>query len=129
MARKILNFLPVTLWMILIFRISSISSLPSNGVYAVDFTIKKTAHLIEYTILFLLWFRALGEKNPGRALIYSLIYAFTDEIHQLFIPGRTGKLRDVGIDFSGMAISALLIIKFDLWKILLYPLPTKKRGK
>ncbi len=84
---------------------------------------------MEYTILFLLWYRALGIKNPFRAIIFSLIYAFTDEIHQLFVPGRTGSLRDVSIDFSGMLIAAILIVKFDLWKILLSPLPTKKQGK
>ncbi len=94
-----------------------------------DFIIKKSAHILEYTVLFLLWFRALGNKNPFQAIIFSLIYAFTDEIHQLFVPGRTGRLRDVGIDFVGMFISAILIVKFDLWKTLLSPLPSKKLEK
>ncbi len=129
MARKLLKFLPVTLWMILIFCLSSIPDLPSNKVYNLDFLIKKTAHVMEYTVLFLLWFRALGHKNPLLAFCVSLAYAFTDEIHQLFVPGRTGRLRDVGIDTIGMIISSLLIVKFDLWKLLLSPLPTKKQGK
>lgn len=115
--------------MILIFWMSSIPDLPSNKIDIVDFIIKKTAHILEYTILFLLWFKALGVINPFRALIFSLIYAFTDEIHQLFVPGRTGRLRDVGIDFIGMFISAILIVKFDLWKKLLSPLPSKKLEK
>jgi len=127
--QKYLKYIPVTLWMILIFWMSSIPDLPSNKIDIVDFIIKKTAHILEYTILFLLWFKALGVINPFRALIFSLIYAFTDEIHQLFVPGRTGRLRDVGIDFIGMFISAILIVKFDLWKKLLSPLPSKKLEK
>jgi VanZ family protein len=129
MSRQYLKYLPVVSWMILIFYISSIPDLPSNKIYVTDFIMKKTAHILEYTVLFLLWFRALGHKNPSKALLFSVIYAFTDEIHQLFVPGRTGKLRDVGIDSIGMVISALLIVKFDLWKPLLSPLLTKKPGK
>lgn len=126
MSRQIIRFIPVVLWMVLIFWMSSIPDLPSNKINSVDFLIKKTAHVLEYTILFLLWFRALNKKNPFQALIFSLIYAFTDEIHQLFVPGRTGRLRDVGIDSIGIVTASLLIVKFDLWKLLLYPLHTKK---
>lgn len=129
MPPKYIKFIPVVLWMILIFYMSSIPDLPSNKIFIVDFIFKKSAHLFEYTVLFLLWFRALGDKNPLHALLFSIAYAFTDEIHQLFVPGRTGRLRDVGIDSIGMIISALLIVKFDLWKLLLYPLPSKKQGK
>jgi len=129
MSRKFTKYIPVVIWMVLIFWISSVPDLPSNKVDVLDFIFKKSAHFIEYTILFLLWYRALGVKNPFKAIVFSLIYAFSDEIHQLFVPGRTGNLRDVGIDFSGMLIAAILIVKFDLWKILLSPLPTKKQGK
>lgn len=129
MSRKYLNFIPVVLWMILIFSVSSIPDLPSNKIDIIDFIFKKSAHVLEYTILFLLWFRALGNKNPFQAFCFAIIYAFTDEIHQLFVPGRTGRLRDVGIDSIGMIISSLLIVKFDLWKLLLSPQLTKKHGK
>ena len=115
--------------MILIFSVSSVPDLPSNNVDVVDFLMKKSAHFLEYTILFFLWYRALGHKNPAQSLVVSLAFAFTDEIHQLFVPGRTGKLTDVAIDFSGILIFALLIVKFDLWKILLSPLPSKRPGK
>jgi len=129
MARKFVKYTPVVLWMILIFWISSVPDLPSNRIDILDFFFKKSAHFGEYTILFLLWYRALGNKNPFKAVVFSLIYAFSDEMHQLFVPGRTGNLRDVGIDFSGILISAFLIVKFDLWKLLLSPLPTKKLEK
>ncbi|HSV95056.1 MAG TPA: VanZ family protein [Spirochaetia bacterium] len=129
MFRQYLKYLPAIIWMILIFLVSSIPDIPSNRVDVLDFLMKKSAHIIEYTILFLLWFRAIGNKNPIQAFMISIIYAFTDEIHQLLVPGRTGNLRDVGIDSIGMIILSILIVKFDLWKILLSPLPTKKPGK
>lgn len=32
-----------------------------------------------------------------------MLYACTDEYHQLFVPGRSGQLRDVMIDAVGAA--------------------------
>jgi VanZ family protein len=129
MPQKISRFLPVVLWMVLIYVVSSIPELPSNDIDVVDFIFKKTAHFLEYSILFILWYRAIGEKNPTKAIIFSLIYAFTDEIHQLLVPGRTGRLRDVGIDALGIITTSILIVKLNLWKPLLSPLHSKKPGK
>lgn len=129
MHRKFVKFIPAIIWMILIFIFSSRPDLPSNQIFIVDFLFKKTAHIFEYTILFLLWYWALGKKNPIEALMISISYAFTDEIHQLFVPGRTGLLRDVVIDSIGIIIFSFLIVKFDLWKLLTSPLPLKKQGK
>jgi VanZ family protein len=39
----------------------------------------------------------------------SLLYAFSDEVHQLVVPGREGKLADVGIDAIGIMIGLLVI--------------------
>lgn len=129
MHRKFVSFIPVTLWMILIYFLSSRPDLPSENIYIVDFLLKKTAHVLEYTVLFLLWYRALGKKSPFGALMFSIAYAFTDEIHQLFVPGRSGLLRDVAIDSIGMIIASFLIVKFELWKLLLSPVHLKKPGK
>jgi len=111
------------------FFFSSKTDLPSGETIQSDFLLKKLAHVFEYAILTLLWVFALGQKGLGRAIIYSLIFAFTDEIHQLFIPGRTGKLRDVGIDFFGILTSALLISTFPTWKNFLFLAPSKKHKK
>ena len=37
-----------------------------------------------------------------------LLYAASDEIHQLFVPGRSGEVRDVMIDFSGAVLGIAL---------------------
>ncbi|EKD53533.1 MAG: hypothetical protein ACD_61C00020G0003 [uncultured bacterium] len=129
MKKIILRYVPVVLWMTLIFLISSKADLPVNGTVSEDFLSKKLAHIFEYTILMFLMFRAVGEKSPAKAFLYSLVFAFTDEIHQLFIPTRTGKLRDVGIDSIGLIISAIFIIKLRLWNSYLLVHPQKRPKK
>lgn len=103
-----LRFIPPILWMIVIFFLSSKSEIPSNKVYEVDFTIKKSLHVLEYFTLYLLWSFSFG-KITARSFYYSLIFAFTDEIHQLFVPNRTGRLRDVMFDTLGVTLAYLFL--------------------
>jgi len=126
MKNKLLRYTPVIVWMCTMFFLSSRPDLPSEGTQEVDFVSKKLAHIAEYFVLYLLWFRALDKNRPTTAVLYSLVFAFTDEIHQLFIPNRTGKLRDVGIDFIGISLASLLILKFPKWKNYLSVPPTKR---
>ena len=42
--------------------------------------------------------------------IIALLYAISDEIHQIFVPNRGPQVRDVLIDFSGSALSFAVII-------------------
>lgn len=46
-------------------------------------------------------------------LIIALVYAISDEVHQLFVPGRVASIRDVLIDLIGIttAIISNLIIR------------------
>ena len=39
-----------------------------------------------------------------------VLYAVTDEIHQLFVPGRYGQWTDVAIDAAGVALGALICL-------------------
>ena len=115
--------------MLLIFLMSSKSDLPVNGTITEDFLSKKLAHIFEYAVLMFFMFRAVGEKSPARAFLYSLVFAFTDEIHQLFIPTRTGKLRDVGIDSIGLILASISIIKLSTWNSFLLVHPLRKLKK
>jgi len=70
--------------------------------------IRKDAHFIEYCILSLLFFRALlREKNLLSAhllsLLFSFLYAVSDEYHQSFVLVRTASPIDVAIDTLGAA--------------------------
>jgi len=74
--------------------------------------VRKLAHFAEYTIagiLGMLFFRNLG--FPVLSLFSGLLVALTDETIQLFVPGRSGQITDVWLDFSGiLAGSAVYFI-------------------
>lgn len=80
---------------------------------------RKVAHFGEYALLLALWWRALATKiSERRALILALaitvLYAATDELHQTFVSGRTGRPLDVGIDTAGALTAAALIARARL---------------
>jgi|SRR3989344_3626004 len=109
MRQFLFRWAPVILWAVAIFTISSFPALPEVGFKWWDFTLKKTAHVIEYAILFFLVLRAFRYQHWFVALIICIIYALSDEFHQSFVIGRTAKLSDVGFDTVGMLLSRLII--------------------
>lgn len=48
----------------------------------------------------------------GIALIICMLYAISDELHQLFIPGRSAEIRDVFIDSFGATVGIFIYILF-----------------
>lgn len=79
-----------------------------------DFIIRKLAHFTEFAGLGLLFAIALkvqtGKSKTPTAIICSSIYAATDEIHQIFVPGRACRLLDWGIDTCGAALGAIFVL-------------------
>jgi VanZ family protein len=98
---------PVIIYMVIIFVESSISdvSLPAN-------VSDKSAHLTGYLIMGVLAVRAVHGGLPARvtasgALIAMLItigYGASDELHQWFVPGRTADVFDLLADAVGGVI-------------------------
>lgn len=88
------------------------STRPTAGVVSETvprFLFFKTLHLIEYAVLtFLLYFAFSKNKIT---LITAYLYSLSDEIHQTFISGRSGRFRDILIDLIGIII-ALYLIKY-----------------
>lgn len=74
--------------------------------------IRKMGHFLEFALLGALVFFLVKSYNASYvtclviALSYSLLFAITDEIHQLLVDGRDGKVLDVIIDFCGSFLSA-----------------------
>jgi VanZ family protein len=97
--------------MLVIFFFSNRPDLPSNQIHILDFILKKSAHMIEFGILVFLLFRAFKFKKIDLSFLIALSYAFTDEAHQLFVPGRGGKITDVLIDLLGIIVALGLIKK------------------
>ena len=93
------------------------------GVSNLVFIVRKAAHFTEYAILGLLFFlvyRAYFVKLTNAkfsnakflffALCSSFLYACTDELHQLFVSGRSGQFTDVLIDTLGALFGCLLVM-------------------
>jgi VanZ family protein len=104
---------PALAWAILIFIVSSIPRLhpPDLGFHAQD----KLAHAAEYGIfgwLLLRSFRALTPKHAKAVflvLFLGSVYAASDELHQLFVPGRRADVFDFLADAAGLALSQLIL--------------------
>ena len=96
--------------MMVIFTFSSIPSaeLPSLGWF--DMLVKKGGHILGYGILSMAYLRGLDmdKKNLWIAWLLSIIYSITDEIHQIFVPGRHASVWDIGFDAVGAAITLFL---------------------
>lgn len=110
---------PVIVWMWVIFLLSSLSGGRTDGGGASLFFIleRKGAHVGEYFILALLGLRLLRQfMSLERAIVWTfvgaILYAMSDEYHQLFVPGREGKVTDVMIDFVGIALALLAFAWF-----------------
>ena len=120
---KKLSVILVIIWMIVIFMFSSyngnISSIQSDGIVAmlarlIHYTgdidilrviVRKMAHFTEYLILGILVINACKYNSVKDiiklSILICILYASLDEIHQLFIQGRGGRIFDVLIDTLG----------------------------
>ena len=117
---EFIRFLPAIVWMAVIYYFSSLST-TGIGTNATDrFLILKSFHLIEYAVLAVLFSIAIYNKKIVIFITY--LYAISDEIHQYFIPGRTGRFRDTLIDLIGILIGIFIFNKIFSFKNKKYPL-------
>ena len=109
----VFHFLPTLLWMAFIFFLSSRQTAGITGTRTQRFLFFKSLHLLEYALLFLLSlnsFTHTGIRSKRlAALLLSFAYAFSDEFHQRFVPGRQAKLSDVLIDLFGVFLALVSI--------------------
>jgi VanZ family protein len=136
--RKILAWAAVILWMALIFFFSAQAAeqsdqlsigiaekiaeavekvIPGTGLVAegMNHFVRKNAHFFVYLVLGALTVNALctsgvrGLRGVAAAMAVCVLYAVSDEIHQIFVPGRSGQFTDVLIDSAGAAVGSLII--------------------
>ncbi len=121
----------VAIWMIIIFIMSSFNSVESSNqsnfivdiianifkienIELLSFIIRKIAHYTEYLILGLLVINMFTKNNINNlyliSIIFCIIYAISDEIHQLFVPGRACQIKDILIDSIG-SITGIYLYK------------------
>ena len=99
------NWLPVVAWAAVIFAFSAVPDL-GTGLGGWDLALRKLAHATEYAILGALL--VAGDRTAGLAFGLGVLYAVSDEIHQVFVPGRHGAPLDVAIDAVGVAVGIAL---------------------
>ena len=130
-TRLIFKYCLTTIWMLVIFLMSSevagtssarsdeiVRTIQSIGVNApadlLTFLVRKAAHISAYFVLGILLFNLLKEYDLGvKKMIFisiaiAMLYACSDEIHQVFVPGRSGEVRDVLIDTAGAAVGVIV---------------------
>ncbi len=105
---------PMLLWMGLIFYLSSRPTLPTLPKPLWNTLMRKGGHFAVYGILAWFSLRALSwpecptTRAAWFALVISVLYAASDELHQGFVPGRHPTFRDLLIDSAGAAAVILL---------------------
>ena len=78
------------------------------------FIARKSAHTVAYLILGVLVYNVLrqyklsGHTQVAVSIGAVILYAMSDELHQLYVPGRSGELRDVAIDSVAGVIGVLM---------------------
>ena len=140
MNKKTISWFMVILWMALIFNFShqprensnklstnitetiieAIENITPNkniNIRSFNHILRKNAHFFIYLVLGILVTNALVHSGINKskviilAVIICLSYAISDEIHQLFVPGRGGQVKDVIIDSAGATVGIGLYIK------------------
>ena len=82
---------------------------------------RKIAHFTIYAIGGILAFNFINEykisikKKILYSILFCLVYAITDEIHQIFVPGRSGEIRDILIDTLGGSTG--IVVSFEKKKL------------
>lgn len=138
-------WLPVVVWMALIFSASGDTDsarrssriieplvrwlfphIAEDNIWPIVLFFRKCAHLTEYAVLALLLWRALrlvAAQTTGwswrvarNAWFLVVLYAITDEVHQMFVPTRMGSVWDVLIDSIGGAGGLLALWAFGCWR-------------
>ena len=143
--RKIIKLILLIIWLIIIFYFSSQNGNTSQSlsddllgksffsflnfnnleyqefIYKYGYYFRKAAHLMEYLILGVLMYLNMIEysnkNNVLISLLICIIYAISDEIHQLFVINRSFMIKDIIIDSFGSLLGILIcLFVYKKWK-------------
>lgn len=135
--KKIIGILLLIVWMSFIFIMSSFDASESssqsgvivtfignllniNDLDTLSFVVRKMAHCFEYFILGILVFNVFKNSKYNIILLFGLcvLYALSDEVHQIFVSGREFKLFDIFVDSMG-SLMGIVFYKylFEIFKM------------
>ncbi|MDE6882382.1 MAG: VanZ family protein [Lachnospiraceae bacterium] len=87
---------------------------------ALERYVRKGAHMTEFAVLAVLLYLWIGRwrmsrlRQYGIAVMLAILYAGSDEFHQLFVEGRAGLVSDVVVDGTGAVLGLALFILLPL---------------
>ena len=111
MVKAFLRWIPSLIIMSLLFYFSNLQGTSLSPTYLGNYLANKAAHMFWYAILCAsFWF---ATKNVFVAVLLTTLYGASDEIHQMFVPTRTGRINDVVIDFSAAGFMGLFLYYFE----------------
>jgi len=139
--KRIIYLILVIIWMIIVFSFSNQNGTKSQGssdiitnkiveisddYFALDikssedtisFVVRKLAHLSTYFLGGILIYNFINTFSINKkyiiifSIVLGVVYACTDELHQLFIDGRSAQMMDVFIDSCGVVLAVVTRIK------------------
>lgn len=95
------------------FGVNPFSQIMANSLEVI---IRQVAHVVEFMLLAMTFYYAYYSQVKSRkrmiwiTLFFSIGYAVTDEIHQIFIPGRAAELVDIITDACGAAVGIICCV-------------------
>jgi VanZ family protein len=109
--RRLLPWLPAIAWAGVIFYLSSRSSLPAEPRIP---HFDKVAHFGAYALLggLLAFATDRARLSVAVAVVLALAYGASDEIHQMFVPGRSPDVLDWAADAAGVLTACLLYTRW-----------------
>ena len=100
---------------------------PIQKIRRFDSFLRNSAHFSVFFVLSLSLFplsRLYGlHRNYSFTFLFSALYALSDEIHQIFVPGRAFELSDLFLDISGVLLALFL------WWLSIQIFSSFKKGK
>lgn len=120
--KRNISFIMLFLIASLIFYFSSQTGQESSNLSSVLW-VRKLAHISEYTVLSFFVYAYFSNFQYGSkrtiilTYVVSLLYAVSDELHQTFVPNRSGNLIDVGVDSIGIILGIIISIILKKYKI------------
>lgn len=106
-------WLPPVLVAAVIFVLSATPDLTVAQTAWIDLVVRKLGHIAVFGLLSFTTYRAIDLTIPMQhslrwALGATLVYALSDEYHQLFVVGRHGSLLDFGVDTIGILLGIIV---------------------
>lgn len=116
---RIVYWLILVVWLGVIYLLSAFPSLQIEEIGLWDLVFRKLAHMTEFFILALIFSKVIGfsiKKNYKILIVtiaFGILYAISDEVHQLFVPGRVGSVIDIMIDGLGVLLGAAVFFIYQ----------------